>query len=114
MNDDELVKRIRQGLEADLAEIDPLTRARLAAARERALAEYAPVATGMSWHEWLVSAAGLAAVLALTVVLFGLQPAPVHPPGPDSDFELLASPVRFEFFEELDFYMWLQEQDLNG
>jgi len=68
------------------------------------------------WVEW----GGLAAVAAsalLVVALWWQRDVPSPLPFPEAplveDLELLSAKEEIEFFEELDFYLWLVEEQLD-
>lgn len=105
-DEEKFVARVRAMLESQTP--DELTRARLKAARLRALDHYRP---GRGWRPLWVWSAGLsAAAMAMTGIVAGwlwfASPAAPHPGGID-DLELLAAQDNPEFYRELDFYQWL-------
>ncbi|HEX9627544.1 MAG TPA: hypothetical protein VGA00_11460 [Acidiferrobacterales bacterium] len=94
----------RRVLDASAAELDPATRTRLKAARAAALAARGP---RLSW--WLpigglATAAG-AALLAWTLLLSPVQPAPGL-----EHLDLLTAADNLEFYSDLEFYTWLAEE----
>lgn len=112
--------RLRAQLEAEANALDAVTAARLAAARQRALAGVAQSGgakqgAGTRWLPWLGSA--VAASLLLAVVLGrGSQAPPVPAPMARSSAvaavapeALIASDVAV--IADLEFYDWLEEQD---
>ena len=119
----------RRALDQRLEALDGETRRRLARIRrqvlERAEREGAleqkgkkagsptvPASSQRRWAEW----GGLAAVAAsaLLVVALGWQEnvPPLEPPLVE-DLELLSTKEEIDFFEELDFYLWLVEEQLD-
>jgi len=115
--DEELVSRARAQLDRDVDALDETTRARLRAARLRALdALDAPRA----WHGLaaprrllLASAAALALVLATTSWLAAWRQresaARTLADGLD-DVEILATADDLELYDDLDFYRWLADE----
>ena len=103
-------------LERSAAALDGETAALLAARRRRAL-EAARQADGQRWVQW----GGLAAVAASALLVLGLwwgQTAS-HPTVPGAtplveDLELLSTREDLEFFEDLDFYLWLENEQQAG
>jgi hypothetical protein len=98
--------RLRRTLRATEAELDSGTLARIGVARRRALAAPQP-----SW--WRLHAPALGgAVLATAVAVAVLLPAQQENRLPDADAggQMAEDP---EFYEELDFYLWLAESGLG-
>jgi hypothetical protein len=107
-------RRLAAQLRATLddAPLDLVTNARLAAARRRALDAATPKHRAPLWAGAAV-AAGLVAVLA-----FNLRPAvePAATPGFDEDgLEWIALAEEApEFYEDLEFYEWLDDETHDG
>lgn len=94
--------------------LDARTLSRLNRGRQAALAELGPGRTSLRWGRWL-PASGLAAAALVTVMLVrgpaGLDPA--TDPVTATDFELLMNEPSLEMLEDLEFYSWLEAQDLE-
>lgn len=108
MNDEDLIKRITDKLDAGSERLDGATRSRLTQARHRALA---------SRHRavWIWPAAGsavLASVVAVTVWL-GHAPEAIDLNG-INDFEILTESDSIELYQEMEFLQWLEEEESNG
>lgn len=104
-NTDEFERRVRALLDADADALDPATRERLAAARERALAQAREGSGSRRGWVW-----GLAASLVLGIALvLALRQGEEAAPALD-DLLVLSSGDEPEFYEDLDFYTWLAEQ----
>lgn len=104
-------QRLALALQAKLRgseELDYVTRARLSAARARALdAARRPART------WLFASSGLTAAVALVAILLW-QPHLRGPSGIDASpgsqaeaLDVLTDDVDAEFYEDLDLYRWL-------
>lgn len=116
---DAFIERVRGALETSSA-LDAGTTARLHAARRRAVAaarakgvrrRWGGLLDGMrgGWAGGLAGGLALAGVALVAVMLWhpGMQSlAPATAPG---DLELLSSNNSLEFYQNLDFYQWLQE-----
>ncbi|MDX8412349.1 MAG: hypothetical protein R8K46_10850 [Mariprofundaceae bacterium] len=104
--DKQFIDDARHVLDESAAALDELTIARLKAARLRAL-EQRPTP-----RLWLWPAGGLAtaATVALVFWLTAVQPPEVSS-GMD-DFDILAAEESFEFYAEMDFYDWLESNDI--
>lgn len=107
--DEALARRLAAALRDSEQNLDAVTRARLAAARARAVAAAAPPA----WRGWALPAA-LAAGLAVYAVLPLREAAPVRPAEPALALELMADELGPEFYRDLDFYQWLQTQPAHA
>lgn len=96
-------------LDKSVQDLDAQVRNRLRHARHRAL-EARPS------HTTWVLAGGLAAasVAALAVTLWLVEPGVVEPIPDVQDLELLTAADNLEFYEDLEFYRWLADQDRAG
>ncbi len=110
------LEAIRNQLDASARDLDGATLSRLNQARQRALGE----ATRARAPRWTWMALASAASLALAVFLLpGLRTgAPVTPipvaAGAVEDFDLLTSEDQLALYSDLEFYAWLESQDLDG
>lgn len=104
--DEYMLSEVRKHLDAEANDLDELTRARLSAARHRALAE---LDRRPRWPMWLAGTAAVAMVLALSLAV--LRPAAPPWTGDAADFELLVSGGALELYEDLEFYDWLAQRD---
>jgi len=105
---------IRRELDASTRDLDAHTLSRLNRARQRALLE-ARLRTRLR-PVWML--AGVASVVLAMFLLPTLQPVEV-PSLPAQtadvdDFELLTSEDQLALYSDLDFYAWLDTQDLDG
>jgi len=89
------------------SELDAATARRLQTARSKAL-ENRPQRQFVPWAGGLA----LASVTALAVGLWWQQPQDLLADSSDfEDLELLASTEDMSLYEDLDFYLWLAEQE---
>lgn len=108
--DEQFLSRVRANLDAAEEQLDGATRTRLAAIRREAVQQ----GQGGSWREWLVPVGGLAAVATVAALSINLWMAP--PPGeetafPLEDMALLSDSEGPEFYENLEFYQWLENEE---
>ena len=110
---DDLLEKITSRLDAATDEIDAATKTRLRAIRREALAS----AETSSHSAWWVPAGSLAAVATLavmTVSLWTLMPEQDAFMPPLEDIALLSDKEELEFYEELDFYLWLNNEQMQN
>lgn len=93
--------------------LDAATLSRLNKGRQQALAELQGTKPMGQWGRWM-PATGVAAAAVVTVIM--LQgPGVVGPEPPAAtvtDFEILLGEDSLEMLEELEFYSWIDPQDL--
>jgi hypothetical protein len=105
---------VRARLDESTQSLDAATLSRLNQARHAALA-----ARSRSLRAWWLPAAGLAASCALVLAAVAWYPSaqlagpPAHPAVSDAE---IAADDGIEFYQDLDFYAWLdaQEDDSGG
>lgn len=96
--------QVRKHLDAQIGELDELTRARLRAARLRALA--APRRRSPRWLPAFATAAVAALVLAVV-----LWPAPPEVQSPLEDVDIVAAQEPLDLIDDYEFYEWLDETE---
>lgn len=105
-------ERVREALDARASALDGATLSRLRQAREAALRQpgssrWLPDLSGNGLR-WAGAAAG---VLLLVVALSVWRQAGVPPQGVMDDLEVLASSEDLDLYRDLDFYLWLEQQE---
>ncbi len=128
MNDEkrerEFLAAVKSSLRHSEKNIDELTQARLRAARHRAVAAHQektfwPV-SGILTVDWLRSRrVALSAAMSLTIVgalllLFNLQQPAQRLTPMLEDIELLTSNDDIELYQDLDFYVWIEDEQISG
>ena len=119
MNEEQkFVERARQSLEARAAELDPQLVIQLREARRTALAS--PRRVGHRGWVPALAAASLAAVF-VGVMWFGAETQTPEAgivqaslENGATDFALLTSREDLEFYEQLDFYFWLDQRSADA
>ena len=113
----EFARRIKERLDAEIADLDAATLARLRQAREQAL-EIAARKQPATWQWWPARFPvqfGLATAAALVaVVIWQLQPFTAHDlPVVDmaDDLEILIANDEVGFYADMEFLIWLEQQD---
>ncbi len=119
-SDDEFVDRVGQRLRDSVDELDATTLSRLNRARQVALEEMDKSASGRRWGNSWVAAGAAAAVAVIAVALWqGQIPDPESGSVPmvaDEvvDIELLLDDGDLEMYAELEFFVWLPEDELEN
>jgi hypothetical protein len=110
-NDQELTSRIRKELDDSCESLDAETLSKLNRARHRALK-----ATPRR-SLWLVPLAGVATAASIGLLSINLFTTQVSH-GPQADFvediELLSSSEDLDFYQNLEFYLWLEDEQPLG
>ena len=114
MNEQELQDKLRAALDERAQGLDGATLSRLRQARARALEQPAAPWWQLSTPQWLGAAGSMAAV-ALVAVLVGRTPLP-EPAAPLevplNHLEIATLEEELELIEDIDFYQWLDSQEL--
>ena len=108
----QFIQEVKAGLDRTLQELDPVTQARIKAARMTALenARYQP---GWLRRNRVVVATAMSALLAVSVWLIQ-KPASNGSNLPLDDLPLLTATEDFELYRELEFYQWLEYETEQG
>lgn len=109
--DEEVVRTAKRAFDESVDALDGETLSRLNRGRQAALAEASR--SGPQWTRWM-PATGLAAAVLLAV--FALRgPADVSTIAPPTaDLDIVLSEESIEMLEDLEFYSWLDSQDIDG
>ncbi|MCW8944638.1 MAG: DUF3619 family protein [Sedimenticola sp.] len=100
-------QQLASALDKSVDNLDELTCSRLAAARKRALSKTEP-----KWYWSLPTGLATAATTVLVVTLWVTSPGDQLPDTPLDDLELLTTTDSLELLEELEFYQWLETEDV--
>jgi len=110
-DDERFVARAKQLLDQSLGELDATITRGLQRARVQAL-DARPVRN--RWAVW-ISGVAMAAVGALSLSMWLMQPVHERPHAPAlDDFELVTSAENVDLAEHLEFYHWLADADTTG
>lgn len=110
-SDEQLTDKAKKAFDQSVDRLDAATLSRLNRGRHKAIAEAGR--PSRDWVRWM-PATGAAAVVLLAV--FALNgPADVDViAAPASDLEILLGEESIEMLEDLEFYSWLDTQELEG
>jgi hypothetical protein len=103
------VKNVRQVLEQDLATFDPDLGARLSRARHATFDKAGSRSRFWRPGLWLPAVAGGMAAIVFAVSFSLYSPAPPVATAYAEDLEILATTDPLEFYEDLEFFAWLDE-----
>jgi hypothetical protein len=103
----------KQAFDASVRGVDAATRARLVAARERALGNAGGARSRLGWSWSLAPSGALAAAAVVAVLLVAYHPrsSDVAPGQFSSDLEILLGQEDLAMLDDdIDFYSWLEDQ----
>ena len=107
--DEQLAQAAKRAFDQSVDGLDAATLSRLNRGRQAALAEARR--PGREWLRWMPATGVAAAVLLVLVMQQGPGDADVIA-APASDLEILLGEESIEMLEELEFYSWLDTEDL--
>lgn len=115
-NDDKLARQAKALFDESVEKLDAATLSELNRARHRALAELER-GRRTDTRTWLLPAGGAAAAAALAFLVVGTNEgdlrAPAGIPAAETDFEMLIDESSLEMLEELEFYAWLELDEVD-
>ena len=109
--EEKLAQQAKQAFDKSVDELDAATLSRLNRGRHVALA--AAAQPGLQWLRWMPATGVAAAVLLVMFTLRGPDEIDVIA-APATDLDILLSEESIEMLEDLEFYSWLDTQELNG
>ena len=109
--DEQLAQDAKQAFDQSVDGLDAATLSRLNRGRQAALAELE--GPGRQWLRWMPATGVAAAVLLVMMTFRGPGEIDVIN-APATDFELLISEESIEMLEDLEFYSWLDMQEMEG
>jgi hypothetical protein len=106
-----LLKRAKDLLNLRVENLGPRTERRLEDIRVRALSAAEGKRPGLfSPRRWVMAGSFAAATMAVVALFFWLSPSPEPLPatGQVEDLEIITSQERIDFYQNLEFYRWLE------
>ncbi len=116
--DDKLERHAKALFDESVEALDGARLSELNRARHRALEELDR--SGVNWWGTMLPAGGAAALTVALVAVLLLRTEttevelPVEPTSAELDFEMLINEDSLEMLEELEFYSWLDLDDVDG
>lgn len=115
-SDKQMIDQVKRSLDQQADELDAATLSKLRQARARAVDEMEHKTSRLKpralWTGGLATAGACAVALML---VWPEDPEITTELGPAiADAEMLSDENSIEFYQELDFYIWLDQQELNG
>lgn len=113
-NEEEIVKEVKELLDASVERLSPGMETRLRQVRREALLQLESRRRWSPFGKWATagSFAAVAAVIGLSVWL--KTPEQSVPVAAVDDTEIVASHEPLEVYEDLEFYRWLAHKELQG
>jgi hypothetical protein len=112
--DEKFAVQAKKLFDDSVERLDAATLSRLNKARHQALAELQQTKPVQQWARWMPATGVAAAALVTVIVLQGPGVEGPEPPATTvTDFEILLGEDSLEMFEELEFYSWIDPQDLE-
>lgn len=119
--DEPMIANIRAALDRSVEQLDEPTLRRLQGGRQRAmqyLKEHAQEETARAQRRsplWIpASGVAFASVVMLTLLLTQYTPSSMEPTDSFDDIELMVSGESLEFYDDLEFYLWLAQENRNA
>jgi len=109
--DEQLAQQAKEAFDASVDRLDAATLSRLNRGRQAALA--AATRPNHVWMSWMPATGVAAAVLIAVFALRGPGDIDVIS-APASDLEILLGEESIEMLEDLEFYSWLDEAELDS
>ena len=114
-SEEQFLERARDLLDRGVENLAPQTGRRLEDIRFRALSADEEKRPGFfSLRRWVMVGSFAAATAATVALFFWLSPSPQPlPTGHVEDLEIITAKERLDFYQNLDFYRWLETNE-NG
>lgn len=112
-NEEEIVREVKELLDASAERLSPEMEVRLRKVRREALLQLEPRRRWNPFGRW-IAAGSLAAVAAgIGLSVWMATPEPSVPVVAVDDTEIVASQEPLEVYENLEFYRWLAHKELQ-
>jgi hypothetical protein len=113
INNEEFAAQAKQAFDDSVERLDAAALSQLNQGRHAALEKLASGRSRAAWMRW-VPAGGVAAAALLTMIMMRGPEIESMPIEVVSDFEILLEGESLEMFEDLEFYSWMDDAELNA
>ena len=114
MKEEEFLDKLKESLDQRIDTLDGETLSRLNRARHAALQQQHLPAHSVNKWAWLPASGIAAAILVSSVFMFRSEHIPDINGNDIDEIEIIASTDNIDFYEQLDFYMWLLEEESDA
>lgn len=114
-NDKKLISNISRQLNDNVDDIDAVTASRLQAARKSAIEAATDSNKNhffQTYQTLFATSSALAMVFAIAIIAISMNSQPEL--NIMEDLTLLSEKETFKFYEEMDFYQWLEASETHG
>ena len=112
-HDDDFAAKAKSAFDDSVERLDGAALSRLNQGRHIALEKLANADATSAWRRW-VPAGGVAAIAVVSVLILRGPEVDTIPAEAAADFEILLEGESLEMFQDLEFYSWIDEAELNG
>lgn len=110
---DDFATKAKSAFDDSVERLDGAALSRLNQGRHIALESLANPDATSAWRRW-VPAGGVAAIAVVSVLMLRGPEVDTIPAEAAADFEILLEGESLEMFQDLEFYSWIDEAELNG
>ncbi len=113
IDNDDFAAQAKDTFDDSVERLDAAALSRLNQGRHAALEQLANGNSKAAWMRWL-PLGGVAAAALITVIVMRAPEIDSMPVEVASDFEILLEGESLEMFEELEFYSWMDDVELDA
>jgi hypothetical protein len=113
MDSDDFAAQAKDAFDDSVERLDAATLSQLNQGRHAALEQLASGSSKAAWVRW-APAGGVAAAALITVIVMRGPEIESMPAEVVSDFEILLEGESLEMFEDLEFYSWMDDAELDA
>lgn len=110
---DDFAAKAKGVFDESVERLDGAALSRLNQGRHTALEKLETASTSANWRRW-APVGGVAAIALISVVVLRAPGVDDIPRETAADFEIFLEDESLEMFEDLEFYSWIDEAELNA